>query len=465
MIFCNEMNNFSDHVQGGNLLLQRNIGHADWWAIIKNLGTPLLKCLGEVSQVTFIWRDPEGSECQSSTNTIYVEVNCLTDHHQAAPQQLTRVTGTDVWYWQTLIPSNWCGTYFFIPVTEAEQKTKKSNHRLWWRSILPFAIADPLNKTSPKYCFWGQINSLLYMPKASKNKVWQLWDESKSLQCSPINNTEHNALQHFNWSSSLLKNSRQIWLYDTQPSNVEVKAKKPLILLLDGEKWAELMPLFSVLQALTDQSLLPSAIYVFISNTSKQQRSVELGCNPMFWQAINDELLSEITKKIGDNVSFHQRCVVGQSLGGLAAMFAGLSRPEMFDHVICQSGSFWWPSAPLMSQWMDSEYEKEKRENGWLTTQVLMNKVVNKKVTITMQIGSKETRLYALNYHFYQSLIKTGHQVYLTEYCGGHDQVCWREGLINGLLQWLVPTSNPLENITTSRSKNTIVNRNTAHCG
>ena len=120
-------------------------------------------------------------------------------------------------------------------------------------------------------------------------------------------------------------------------------------------------------------------------------------------------------------------------------MFAGLSRPDMFNHVICQSGSFWWPVPLLMSQWMNDEHVAKERENGWLTTQVLTHKVANKSANIVMQIGSEETRLNALNHHFYQSLVSSGHQVTLTEYRGGHDQVCWREGLIKGLQEWLKP--------------------------
>ena len=436
------------------MLLQVNVGHADWWSKISALGTPLVQQFGEKCQVTFLWRDLEGNENVSSTHMVYVELNCLTDHH-LKPQEMTRISGTDVWHWQTLISSDWHGTYFFIPITvdnlaashllkhsgmntDNETRHRKENHRRWWRDILALAVADSFNNFSPKHCFWGGNRSLLYLPYAKRSKAWQAWDASEILQ-SPPTNKACQSLRTLNWTSTLLQNSRPIWLFETKSSNVESSADKPLVLFLDGENWAEIMPLFSVLQMLPDEHCLIPAIYVFIGNVSKQQRPADLGCNPLFWQAINNELFSKIDNWFDGRVSPHQHCVVGQSLGGLAAMFAGLSRPDMFNNVICQSGSFWWPVPLLMSQWMNDEHVAKERENGWLTTQVLTHKVANKSANIVMQIGSEETRLNALNHHFYQSLVSSGHQVTLTEYRGGHDQVCWREGLIKGLQEWLKP--------------------------
>lgn len=442
-------------------MLQGDVGNTTWWSEISAMGTPLLERSGNNCHVTFLWRDLDGDEKTSSTHTIYIEVNCLTDHH-THPQKLTRISGTDVWYWQVLIPSDWHGTYFFIPIrgeqlassdsfkntainaiqnTENENKPCKENHRRWWREILAFAVADPLNILSPKHCLWGQNRSLLYLSKAKKHYSWQKWDAFKTLQLLPKSKAMQ-SLRTFNWTSSLLQNTRQIWLFETQNSPLELNTEKPLVLLLDGESWAELMPIFSTLQMLTEDYCLTPAIYVFVGNVSKRQRPVDFGCNPLFWQAIHDELYSKIDSFFKGRVSPHQHCVVGQSLGGLAAMYAGLSRPDMFNHVICQSGSFWWPTTLLMNQWMNNEHTTQKRENGWLTTQVLTNGMVNKSANIVMQIGSQEIRLNALNRHFYQSLVNTGHQVTLTEYCGGHDQVCWREGLIKALQQWLIPMKN-----------------------
>lgn len=470
---------------GNNLLLQENVGHADWWSEIKTLSTPLVQHLGEKCHVTFLWRDLEGNENVSSTHTVYIEVNCLTEHH-TNPQKLSRISGTDVWYWQTLISSDWHGTYFFIPITidnlapldslkkpainsvkntDNESNANKENHRRWWREILAFSTTDSFNRLSPRHCLWGHNRSLLYLPYAKQHKAWQRWDVAETLQFLPKHKAAQ-SLRTFHWTSSLLQNSRPIWLFETKNSTDELNTEKPLVLLLDGENWAEVMPIFSALQMLTEEHCLSPAIYVFIGHVSKKQRPVDLGCNPLFWQAINDELFSEINRWFEGRVSPHQRCVVGQSLGGLAAMYAGLSRPDMFNHVICQSGSFWWPTPSLMQQWMNDGHATKAPKSGWLTTQVLTNSIANKNVNIVMQIGSKETRLKALNHNFYQSLVNTGHQVTLTEYCGGHDQVCWREGLIKGLQKGLTPVKDLSQKTTIPPSLiNNFVTHGTANCG
>ncbi|WP_299002041.1 enterochelin esterase [uncultured Shewanella sp.] len=457
------------------MLLTGNVGHADWWSKVKQMGTPLVQYMDDTCEVTFIWRDPQGNEFYSSVCTVYIEINCLTDHHQDNPQQLTRISGTDVWFWKTIIPSDWHGTYFFIPVdsdnlapihylksSTSGEVDITSNHRKahsqWWRSILHLAISDPLNQSSPIYCIWGQSRSLLYLPNAKRQPIWQAWDKSENYQCN-LPNKSIETLQQFTWQSTLLQNSRSVWLLETQKAS-DSCVDKPFILMLDGENWAELMPLFSVLQRLTDDGYLAPAIYAFVGNVSLQQRPQDLGCNPLFWQAVNDELFVDIECKINRDIASCQRGVIGQSLGGLAAMFVGLSRPGMFDYVLCQSGSFWWPTPRLMHQWMNKELSPKERENAWLTTQVQNKNIANHNIKLVMQIGSKEKRLSALNHHFYRSLMSTGHQVTMTEYCGGHDQVCWREGLITSLIQWLKSTTTCLDN-----SPSYLTNHDIAHCG
>lgn len=460
-----------------NLLLTPNLGQESWWSYIKDIGTPLIQNLGDICDVIFLWRDPEGNQESSSTCTVYIEVNYITDHHQPDPQQLTRIDGTDVWFWQTSISSDWHGTYQLIPVSDEylaplhlttnhkiDTVTKKQKHRQWWRSILALSVADSFNKSSPKYCLWGNNRSLLYLSKAPKHAVWQTFDASNEYQCA-MHNKQYASLQHVEWASPLLQNNRSVWMFETEHKHTQLSADKPLVMLLDGENWAELMPIFSVLQTLTDNRDLTPAFYVFVGNASTQQRPADLGCNPLFWQAVHDELFCKINNRFDYRISQKNRCVVGQSLGGLAAMFAGLTRPDMFNQVICQSGSFWWPTASLMQQWMQPKLPNVK-QHGWLTTQVLSQKIANKNAQITMQIGNKETRLQALNQHFYQSLINTNHKATITEYCGGHDQVCWREGLISALCEYLKPTTEPfIDSSTCSELTNDFLNNDPANCG
>ncbi|MEG3387497.1 hypothetical protein V5H41_28390, partial [Salmonella enterica] len=50
----------------------------------------------------------------------------------------------------------------------------------------------------------------------------------------------------------------------------------PLAILLDGQFWAENMPVWPALASLTHQRLLPGAVYLLIDAIDTQHRSQEL---------------------------------------------------------------------------------------------------------------------------------------------------------------------------------------------
>ncbi|MCS6036077.1 hypothetical protein LNQ52_00490 [Klebsiella pneumoniae subsp. pneumoniae] len=66
---------------------------------------------------------------------------------------------------------------------------------------------------------------------------------------------------------------------------------RPLAILLDGQFWAESMPVWSPLAALTREGRLPPAVYLLIDAIDNQRRGVELPCHRDFWLAVQEELL------------------------------------------------------------------------------------------------------------------------------------------------------------------------------
>ncbi|WP_163505402.1 enterochelin esterase domain-containing protein, partial [Escherichia coli] len=56
------------------------------------------------------------SETTSPIRRVWIYITGVTDHHHnAAPQTLQRIPGTDAWCWQTTLPASWRGGYCFIP--------------------------------------------------------------------------------------------------------------------------------------------------------------------------------------------------------------------------------------------------------------------------------------------------------------------------------------------------------------
>ncbi|MGM7676634.1 enterochelin esterase domain-containing protein, partial [Serratia marcescens] len=81
-----------------NLLQRPDLGGEDWWRQVAELGTPLVESLPAAQvRVTFFWRDPWGDERRSPIKKVYVDINCVTDHHSPSPQSLERRPGSDIW--------------------------------------------------------------------------------------------------------------------------------------------------------------------------------------------------------------------------------------------------------------------------------------------------------------------------------------------------------------------------------
>lgn len=125
--------------------------------------------------------------------------------------------------------------------------------------------------------------------------------------------------------------------------------------------------------------------------------------------------------------------VAGQSYGGLAALYAGLHWPERFGHVLSQSGSFWWPTVQFVTQFE----KRHELEEGWLIRQVRQRNAAAPKLTVLQQAGDREADIEFVNRQMHQALTAAGHRADYRVYSGGHDALCWRGGLVDGVRRLL----------------------------
>lgn len=262
--------------------------------------------------MTFWWRDPAGTQKTSTVKRVWLYVTGVTDHHQnARPQSLERIPDTDVWQWQGEFSPEWRGSYCFIPsdnendfadaVFEGEQPDRMAL-REGWRKLLPHAVSDPLNPQS-----WrggrGHAVSALEMPEAPVQPGWNHPD------------TPYNKPVCIDWHSARLKNRRRVWIFTTGDESPE----RPLAVLLDGQFWAESMPVWPALASLTHEGKLPPAVYVLIDVIDTAHRSRELPCNPDFWLAVQEELLPQVKSMAPFSDRADHTVVAGQSFGGLSS--------------------------------------------------------------------------------------------------------------------------------------------------
>lgn len=390
--------------------LTHETGSDSWWQALERQGLPLIDAAdnGECA-VTFFWRDPEGSEATSSTRRVWINITGVTDHHQrAAPQSLSRIADTDVWFWQTQLPASWRGSYCLMPDSHAAAFTGEPDMqtlRAWWKEKFPTAQADPLNPLRGWAGGRGLRVSPLHLPNAPDQRVWQAVDEGRA----PLL-----PLHHHIWQSARLNTHRSVWIHTTGEAQ-----QRPLVLLLDGQFWANTMPLAWPLQQLTDAGQLPPAVYVMIDIIDREHRSRELPCNADFWLAVQEELLPQLQAWAPHCASAADTLVCGQSFGGLSAAYAVLHWPHRFGGAISLSGSFWWP--------------ERGKPNGRLIQQLQQGAFQAASSRFYLEAGRREQLIYKANQQLQQDLVTAGHQVIFHPVDGGHDALCWRGGLLNGL--------------------------------
>jgi len=393
-----------------SLMQAQNAGSELWWERIKKLGTPLLSDLDEENcVVTFIWRDPAGTH--SDIETVYIDLYSKTPHPTKQLTRFSRLEGTDIWYWATSLAKDWLGSYFLMPATKEQTPPDSSDVmaiRHWWIKLMSTnAQADSLNPLPPHSNGNNIKLSAVCLQKKAQSHLKTIIGKQQTI---PKKNL---------WHSDILANTRQVWLYKTGPKTTH---KLPVALLFDGQYWATQMPIFSDLDALTSTGKLPPALYVFIDSIDSSYRYKELGCNNDFWTAIEQELLPWVSTQFLITDDPYKTIVAGQSLGGLCAVYGALNWPHRFACAISQSGSFWWPKAdslPDKSDFIQEIKIQDKSPN-----------VLN----FVMEAGCYEHDMLEVSKLMTKTLKNAGHNVTFDEFRGGHDWLCWRQGLLRSLI-------------------------------
>ncbi|TCQ05371.1 enterochelin esterase family protein [Rhizobium sp. PP-F2F-G36] len=420
-------------------------GDAEWWRRVEAGPAPLIEPVADgAACVTFLWRDGQGCERTSPIERVYADVNSVTDHHSFTPQSLERIGGTDIWFWQVELPMDWRGTYGFIPADAARRPpavpsdphAKDRLQRAWWCSILPLAIADPLNPLTAHTLGRRIPVSPMHLPDAPNYDLWHGIDSGRPLP------TGARDLIEIEWVSRVQNKRRKIWIYITGDEQRVVPADGyALVLLLDGSNWVEQTPIHPVLDLETASGRLPPAVYVFIDAIDGDNRNEDLPCNPAFWQAVRDELLPLVADIAPVTADPARSAVIGQSYGGLAAVYAGFCMPDRFGLILSQSGSFWWPNFDALRSSQNQAERRDAARTGWLMKQVeagipIPGTPPGNRLRVFMEVGRREDDMIDASDAMDAALGQAGHDVFYRQFEGGHDGLCWRNGLIDGL-RWL----------------------------
>lgn len=402
-----------------------------FWEQASQEGTPLIEMIAGTNDciVTFLWR------AQEELQQVLLIIDTMTDQyrrHDLTPCFMKHVAGTDIWHLSYQLQNDLRATYHFYTVgVQQPTLTTGEKNRDEWLAIITNTSHDPLNtKIFPARRGKDDL-SVLELPQAPPHEWWQQRD-----------NTPQGQLSQHRVTSAILKNERDIWVY--QPAHYTPShAPYPVLVLLDGEVWANFMSLQTTLDNLIEAGEIPPMIAVAVDAIDNATRGNELPCNPQFIDFLTDELFPWLKQSWNVTDDPAQTIITGQSYGGLTSAYAGFYAPQRFGNLFSQSGSFWWKE--------DDVYHEDSE---WLVRQFGLKEVLPLRFYVS--VGWQEWMLLACNRHLRDMLVAKGYPLTYSEHNGGHDYVCWRGGLADGLItltrSWQTedehdspPTLNPIQ--------------------
>lgn len=386
-----------------------------FWQEARQRGTPFIEPIPNdpaYSFVTFLWQAKEEIK-----NIVLISDLTGWDFEEG---RMTQLHGTDLWY-KTLRVQNEARVTYWLAPNDSLVSIEKSIGMISWEERSATWGSDPLNPQTyliPKHAEdpneIDMKKSILEMP-AAPPQPWVM----------PRSGAPKGLVACQRLHSKLLHNERRVWVY-TPPSYTGESELFNLLVLFDGQTCTSLVPVPTILDNLLAEHRIAPTIALLVDSPDQQTRDRELTCSSPFADFLVQELLPWAQRNYNICMDPARTTVGGLSNGGLASAYVGLKYPNVFGNVLSQSGSFWWKPAG------ENEYE-------WLARQFVALDRLPLRFYIEMgtfenvRYCDRPTPLVAAR-HFRDVLQAKGYPVHYVEFSGGHDYICWRGTLADGLL-------------------------------
>ncbi|MTD14900.1 DUF3327 domain-containing protein [Nakamurella sp. YIM 132087] len=372
---------------------------AEFWSGVGRSGAPMITPTATPGRylVTFLWRDP--MTCGVPLPDVLLFVNRLTDERDLARSLMSRIAGTDIWHLTYEVSSRWRAGYAFLPL-DAERSLLAEGDQVRLRSALDAGRTDPFGSDTV-WARGGGLRSVVSLPEAPPEPWRHL---RPAVPAGRLDLRTSPDLPGYP--------GRRVWVH--RPAGIPDGAPLPVLVLLDGDVWAQHVPFLPSLANLMADGMIPPMVTVLPDSGSRDRRWTELTDQRPVVDAIVDHLVPWATG--GDG---HLGITVaGASLGGLTAVAAALLRPDRVTGAAGLSSSLWWNPAgdpvPPAHRWALDCAPGPR---------------------LDLQVGLQEWVLLPPHHEFTDVLRSAGHDVTLTEFDGGHDHACWRGGLADALVR------------------------------
>ncbi len=225
------------------------------------------------------------------------------------------------------------------------------------------------------------------------------------------------AFRHGTWWLGII----DPFIYISHPSNIHAH----LMVVWDGRDYLRRGRLVQIIENLVHQGRMRPVALAMVDD-GRLARMAEYACSEGTLGFLMERVLPlarEHLNLVETGVLPGSFGIMGASMGGLMALYSALRLPQIFSHVLSQSGGFW---------------------RGKVNSIVfdLVEKWETLPLDIWMDVGRYDfSDLLESNRYLFKSLHSRGYPVVYREYPGGHNYPAWRDEVWRGL-EYLFPAKS-----------------------
>lgn len=416
--------------------------------------------------VTFLYRKPP----TEATVDFSIYLNCdAVGIPFAENNKFKPIQGTDLLYLTLALPRSLRTTYSFLKLDKTVNDTAKKEvahelfpfpefigefkkyHTTYMRLCDEQKIEmDPRNPKNISYvefdnpdkCFFTESilelpnaptqPAYFYEPNAIRNERNKLAEEKRFFQHSIMfSNTSLKNLPEYKDTAEdkdqPSRGTRKFWIYLPPGYNDTTEQSYPLSLFLDGSDYLNTIPIPSILERMIKQKEIPPCVAVFVEY-SAERRTLEYYGDDKFTHFLANDLMNilrhEHHLQITSNPSL--TTIIGLSASGLAAIYAGLTRPDIFGNIITQSAALCSKKQSELENMVNIHALKNTGTFFCMEAGVFENVPIECRFEdgFTQALSTNESNKRLSNYMREKGVLSTFH-----EFVGGHNYVCYRGSL------------------------------------
>ncbi|MBO6794480.1 MAG: T9SS type A sorting domain-containing protein [Balneolaceae bacterium] len=173
-------------------------------------------------------------------------------------------------------------------------------------------------------------------------------------------NIPHGSLKDTTVSSSVLNNSRRVYLYFPPGYDAAESKSYPMMLFHDGTEFLELANATNVLDFLIHEQRIVPMIGVFVPPVDRNNEYA-WDHTANFEKFITEELVPVLEEKYSVSTLPAEKSMIGASYGGLITAQIVYNNPEVFGKAAILSTAFWAKNQTVYNQIMNGS----KKEISW----------------------------------------------------------------------------------------------------